>query len=992
MVSRNRKIARRIGQAVANDVLDTSGAISAGAGVTVYATVDDLPTTGLTAGDQGFVSGSNRLYISNGTGWYSIALINTAPNITSDHDSSYNLLYNTPLNISVAATDPEGLNLNYSYNTSDSIGSVATITNDSSQFTITPSSNYAVEGSFSLAFRASDGVNIATAGTSTFTLANQAPSLSGNSSSYILSDDGLTATIITLTSVDPEGQPITYSATGDSGFNSIATVAQGTGEAYAIASAAILSGTYTVTSYAGGLTFKPDGTKMYYAGTNNDRVQQFDLSTAWDLSTASYDNNFSVQSQALNLTDVKFNNDGTKMYAADRAGTTDNTIYQYSLTTAWDATTASYANKSYDFGSVLTGDELNCFVFNADGSAVYLAEHSPNRKIYQFTLSTDFDISTATYSNKSLDFASEAVGRPYFQFTNDGTKLFMINTFHTSGFVGKIYEYSLTTAYDISTASYTNVNYAPSGITTGRSALAFKPDGSKMFIMGTDNHTTISQFNLPVYNTNAFIATPKNETQAPGGGTGNLTFTASDGVKSTNAASSFSLTFTLEWSDGTVSISQQTPQNGYSYMGMECAIDSSGYHGFTGGYNYNYSSYTRAGFAATYDIGYNVSGDLTYCQQDHYFHSGTNNGSPQAEGNFGRSVDMDRSGDFAIVGEPGRTVSSNSGAGQALIYRRDLSNNDDTFQNQISAYIYSGWGYNQNDYVGTGVAMSGDARVVAISTGSNSSAPGRYNLVTAYNVFEGSNFGHQYNAHSSYITGPSNRSKFFGCSRNGSVGSIDLDYHGQTLSVGDPGYTNTYGNQGRVHIYTRSGGTTHPTSANGGSSVSWSLQASILSNSPTEYESFGNSTALSDDGNVLAVGCPFPNAYAYSGNERQEGSIQIFTRSGTTWSYSTTLSANTGVSYGGMGVGLAISKDGTVVVAGAPESAAANDNINDQHGKVYVFRNTGGTWSLEATLTGNSSGINLGESVALSGNGEIILAGAAYAYSNRGGLFAHQIG
>ena len=684
-----------------------------------YADVNSLPDTGNKVGDQAFVEASNRLYIWNGSGWYNIALINTAPSITSNHDSSYNLLYNTPLNISVAATDPEGLNLNYSYNTSDSIGSVATITNDSSQFTITPSNNYAVEGSFSLAFRASDGVNIATAGTSTFTLANQAPSLSGNSASYILSDDGSTATVITLTSVDPEGQPITYSATGDSGFNSIATVA------------------------------------------------------------------------------------------------------------------------------------------------------------------------------------------------NDSS---------------------------------------------------------------------------------VFTITPKNETQAPGGGTGTLTFTASDGVKSTNAASSFSLTFTLEWSDGTMSISQQPGQSGYCYMGMECAVDSSGYHGFTGGYNYNHGSYTRAGFAATYDIGYNGSGDLTYCQQDHYFMSGTNNGSPQAEGNFGRSVDMHRSGDFAIVGEPRKTVASTSNAGQALIYRRELSNNDDTFQNTVAGTIYSTWGYNQNDYVGTGVAMSGDARVVAVSTGSNSSAPGRYNLQTGYSRYDGSSLGHQYFTHASYITGPSNRSKFFGCDRQGSNGSIDLDYHGQTLSVGDPGYSNTYGNQGRVHIYTRSGGTTHPTYANNGEYVTWTLQASIVSNSPTEYELFGTRTALSDDGNVLAVGCPFPNTYQWSGTERQEGSIKIFTRSGTTWSYSTTLSANTGVSYGGMGVGLAISKDGTVVVAGAPESAANNDNINDQHGKVYVFRNTGGTWSLEATLTGNSSGINLGYSVALSGNGEIILSGAPYAYSNRGGLFAHQIG
>jgi len=103
MVSRNRKIARRIGQAVANDVLDISGAISAGAGVTVYATVDDLPTTGLTAGDEAFLSGSNRLYISNGTGWYSIGLINTNPAITSVEDPSTNT---TPFTL---ATDGSAL-------------------------------------------------------------------------------------------------------------------------------------------------------------------------------------------------------------------------------------------------------------------------------------------------------------------------------------------------------------------------------------------------------------------------------------------------------------------------------------------------------------------------------------------------------------------------------------------------------------------------------------------------------------------------------------------------------------------------------------------------------------------------------------------------------------------------------------------------------------------------------------------------------------------
>jgi hypothetical protein len=190
---------------------------------TQYTDVTTLPASGY-VGEQAYVASTNRLYIWTGAGWFNIALVNTDPTISSAGDANYTMSYGTPITVDVDASDPEGLGLSYSYYTSDSIGNIATITNDSSQFTITPSSDYSVEGSFGLVFRASDGPNIASSSTSTFTLTNQSPSLSGNSASYVLATDGSTPTVITLTSVDPEGQPITYTATGDSGFNSIATV------------------------------------------------------------------------------------------------------------------------------------------------------------------------------------------------------------------------------------------------------------------------------------------------------------------------------------------------------------------------------------------------------------------------------------------------------------------------------------------------------------------------------------------------------------------------------------------------------------------------------------------------------------------------------------------------------------------------------------------------------------------------------------------------
>jgi len=142
------------------------GAAPSGSSTTVYATIDDLPLSGASTGDQAYVSGNNRLYIWNGTGWYNIALINTTPSI-SGAASSYTLASDgTATTVTITATDPEGIPITYSI-ASDTSGNVATVTQgtgaNTNVFTITPSTNTANAGTFSLTFRASDGVNIATA-------------------------------------------------------------------------------------------------------------------------------------------------------------------------------------------------------------------------------------------------------------------------------------------------------------------------------------------------------------------------------------------------------------------------------------------------------------------------------------------------------------------------------------------------------------------------------------------------------------------------------------------------------------------------------------------------------------------------------------------------------------------------------------------------------------------------------------------------------------
>jgi hypothetical protein len=129
------------------------------------ASTEDLTAVGNTVGDQRVIN--NNLYIWNGSGWFRIALINETP--TWDYGgqpaASYVLDADSPQDatvITLAASDPDGFPISYSYVTGGSMDSIATISQDSSVFTITPKTSVQAPdgGTGTITFRASDGINI----------------------------------------------------------------------------------------------------------------------------------------------------------------------------------------------------------------------------------------------------------------------------------------------------------------------------------------------------------------------------------------------------------------------------------------------------------------------------------------------------------------------------------------------------------------------------------------------------------------------------------------------------------------------------------------------------------------------------------------------------------------------------------------------------------------------------------------------------------------
>jgi len=126
---------------------------------------------------------------------------------------------------------------------------------------------------------------------------------------------------------------------------------------YNLASTVVNSGTLDVSSQNDspyGVEFSQDGSKVFVVGngTQGDAVYQYTLNTAWDItSTATYNDSFNLSSQDSVPADIRFNNDGTKMFIA---GSNGNEIDEYTLSTPFEIASIS---GDHD-GDVLVDDPL----------------------------------------------------------------------------------------------------------------------------------------------------------------------------------------------------------------------------------------------------------------------------------------------------------------------------------------------------------------------------------------------------------------------------------------------------------------------------------------------------------------------------------------------------------------------------------------------------------------------------------------------------------
>lgn len=238
----------------------------------------------------------------------------------------------------------------------------------------------------------------------------------------------------------------------------------------------------------------------------------------------------------------------------------------------------------------------------------------------------------------------------------------------------------------------------------------------------------------------------------------------------------------------------------------------------------------------------------------------------------------------------------------------------------------------------------------------------------------------------------------------------DADYFGFSVGISGDGNTVAVGarfedssttginsladeagaNTGAVFVFVKSG-------------TSWAQQAYIKASNNNMAAFFGESLALSDNGNTLVVGAPSEdgagigiNSVANSGAPNA-GAAYVFERNGITWVQQAYLKASNTGADDNFGTSVSLSADGNTLAVGAPSEGTAAGGVNvasdeaaRSSGAVYVFVRSNSNWAQQAFVKASipRSGNLFGHVVSLSADGTTLAVGAPLEGGNGLGLGA----
>ncbi len=279
-----------------------------------------------------------------------------------------------------------------------------------------------------------------------------------------------------------------------------------------------------------------------------------------------------------------------------------------------------------------------------------------------------------------------------------------------------------------------------------------------------------------------------------------------------------------------------------------------------------------------------------------------------------------------------------------------------------------------SDYFGLSVTLSGDGTTLVVG------APGEDSSATGINGDETGDKQPQSGAAYVFMYGDGKwiqqaYLKASNNTQNSKFGyALALSNNGNTLVIGAPGGIGEKTEEsGAVYIFTRSNNRWH--------------QQALLS--PTNAETgdrFGTSVALDRSGTTLAIGAPGKDSDTVGNNIVDSGAAYIWSLSDDVqWKQQQYINPNTVTRLGEFGKIVTISSDGATIAIGANKGSSTD---NDSEGAIFIFsyRSEKNQWDNQQLIKAPIPEKNsfFGASMALSGNGNILAAGARQENSSKG--------
>ena len=304
---------------------------------------------------------------------------------------------------------------------------------------------------------------------------NDNPNVTGVDASYEISVSD-NATIITLVASDPEGFPLTYSYT-TTGLTNQATITQNEN---------VFTITPTVDEANVGdfsITFAVSDGVNITSSTSNISVAV--LTNHFELDYYIYDTSFTAVTTGNNIGGIFYNTDGTRMWAVGYGAS--QRVWEFSCSPAWGTPTRIKSSNL-----VIPGTTNGLFFSHGDpaidGKYMYVLDYSGF--VYQYTLSTPWDINTCTLTYTTSTNINETERGMFIK--PDGTKIYF------AGYTGdKIWESDINGGPWINNPAPTNVNsfsiVAQQGALSG---LTFNSTGTRAYVSGEDATNLIDQYNL----------------------------------------------------------------------------------------------------------------------------------------------------------------------------------------------------------------------------------------------------------------------------------------------------------------------------------------------------------------------------------------------------------------------------------------------------------------------------------------------------------------